>query len=404
MKKLFVRCTALFALLLIASFYGCGTKTPAPKPLATPAPEVAILSVAPTAVARELTLPGRVTPVRQAEVRPQVSGIITARLFDEGAEVKKGQPLYQIDATRYQALFNSAQAELLSAQTDTESAKARVTRNAELLKTQGISQQVYDDTQAAFNKAKAAVLVAQAKLELARIDLDYTKVYAPIAGHISRSFVSEGALVTTNQSQQLAVITQLNPIYVDIQHTHGSDPSLTAQLAQGAPIEVHLLRDNGSLFPDVGTLKFAEVTQSETTASTLLRAQFPSPLGQFLPGMFVRTRLTLSLQNVILAPQRATTRTPNGTLSAWVVDNQNTAQTRTIEVNGTHNDNWIVSSGLNTGDRLIVEGYQKVRPGQVVTTIPWQASNVPSPVTKPVTKPATKPVTTGTTNTPAAGE
>ncbi len=348
--------------------------------VAKPVMEVATLRLEPQQIVRRHALPGRVTALRQADVRPQVDGIITQRLFDEGAEVEKGQQLYQIDSTRYKAELSSAVADQRSAEANLKAVDARSKRYAELLKKSAISRQDYDDAVAGLDQAKAAVVVAKAKVELAQINLDYTKVYAPISGRISRSFVTEGALVTANQAQELATITVLNPIYVDMQQSAGNQAvvELRNELILDASMPVRLLleRDNSaSAYAHPGVLKFSEVVMDQTTGSTTLRAEMPNPEGYLMPGMFVHAVLDLGEQQALLVPQRATSRTPQGKLRVWTVDEQNQAQPHIIEADTPYQDNWIVNHGLNAGDTLVMTGYQKLQPGQQVSTIAWEATS-----------------------------
>ncbi|MBF0423771.1 MAG: efflux RND transporter periplasmic adaptor subunit [Magnetococcales bacterium] len=329
-------------------------------------------------IVKQYALPGRVVAARQSDVRPQVDGIITRRLFEEGSEVVKGQQLFQIVDSRYEAVLKSALADLHGAQANLIAVKASVERSGELAKNNLVSRQAYDDKVASLGVAQAAIGIAQAKVDQARINLEYTKVSAPISGRISRSLVSEGALVTANQSRELATITALSPMYVDMQQSAG-DPTvmnLHAKLAGNAAIPVHLMLGrggDGNRYAHTGQLKFSEVTIDRSTGSFTLRAEFPNPDGYLFPGMFVRAMLDLGEEQVLLVPQRATTRTALGELQVWVVDDEGKAQHRTIQAESTYHDGWIVVSGLKAGEMVIIEGYQKVRNGQQVRTVAWQA-------------------------------
>lgn len=380
MKKILLICSLLCGVgaagfYLLSSFaQGDAAQTVAVRPMQ----EVAILQLEKQPITLQRSLPGRVAAFRQSVVRPQVDGIITQRMFEEGSEVQQGQQLYQIDDTRYKAVLSSAVADLKSAQANVKAVQARAKRYRELVKIHAISQQEYDDVVAGLDQARAAIGVAQAKVDLAQVDVDYTKVYAPIAGRISRSYVTEGALVTANQTQELATITILNPVYVDMQQSANEqdDLILSAELSRNNSIPVHLLlerRGGAQTYAHAGELKFSEVTMDETTGSITLRAIVPNPDGHLLPGMFVRAMLELGQEEVLLVPQRATTRTAQGDLTVWVVDNEQKARQRRIKVNAAHQDSWIVSSGLEPGEQLIVEGYQKVQDGQPVKTIVWEA-------------------------------
>ncbi|MGN7439063.1 MAG: efflux RND transporter periplasmic adaptor subunit [Alcanivorax sp.] len=323
-------------------------------------------------------LPGRITPYRQSQVRPQVDGIVTERLFEEGATVEKGQQLYQIDDARYRAALNSAIADLKSAEANIKSVEARETRYKDLVKINAVSEQEYDDVTAELDQAKAAVAVAQAAVDVAQVNLDYTKVYAPITGRIGRSIVTEGALVTANQSQYLAIITQLDPVYVDMQQSGASAMQLRARLAGKGTTPVNLMMDDdqNTQYPHEGALKFSEVTVNETAGAITLRALFPNPDAVLLPGLFVRAKLSLGEDTVLLVPQRATIRSPDGSISAWVVDANNKAQPRNIKVERAHKDSWVVIDGLDVGDKVIVQGYQKVGPGSDVSPTPWKSEQV----------------------------
>ena len=386
MRKLLFVCSLLCGIagagLYVFGLSAREEAAPAP-PSVKPVPEVSILLLKKQGITHQHSLPGRVTAFRQSVVRPQVDGIITQRMFEEGAEVEKGQQLYQIDDTRYKAVLSGAVADLHSAQANLKAAQARAKRYRELVQKNAISRQDYDDAVAVLDQAQAAIGVAQAKVDLAKIDVDYTKVYAPISGRIGRSHVSEGALVTANQAQELATITVLNPVYVDMQQSAGDQAvmDIRTELGRNASVPVHLVleREAGeSRYAYTGQLKFFEVTMDQTTASTTLRAEIPNPEGHLLPGRFVRAVLELGEEQVLLVPQRATTRTAQGELKVWVVDSEHKARQRTIKADSAYQDSWIVSSGLEAGETLIIEGYQKIQEGQQVSTVAWEAR----PVTK----------------------
>lgn len=343
---------------------------------ARPPQAVAILELKPQRITFTQQLPGRISPYRQSQVRPQVDGIITKRLFEEGADVEKGQQLYQIDDARYKAALNSAKADLASARANVKTVEARAKRYEDLVKINAVSEQEYDDVKAQFDQATAAIAVAQAAVDVAQVNLDYTKVYAPISGRISRSFVTEGTLVTANQAQFLATITQLDPVYIDMQQSGSEAVHLRSRMMGKEIIQVHLILDDktGKVYPHDGTLKFSEVTVDETTGSIALRALMPNPDGLLLPGLFVRATLDLGQGDVLLVPQRATIRTPEGGLTIWVVTETGKAQPQPIQVERAYKDNWIVTDGLKVGDTVIVEGYQKVGPGAPVSPVPWEQS------------------------------
>lgn len=344
--------------------------------------EVSTISLQPTSIADRYELPGRITAYKQSVVRPQVDGIIVERLFEQGSVVSKGQQLYQIDATRYNAVLNSANANLVSIQSQLASIEARAKRYRDLSSSNAISRQDFDDAEAEYKSALASIAVAKAEQQLAQIDVDYTRVYAPISGRISRSRVTEGALVTANQAQELATITQLDPIYVDMQYA-GNDPrlsSLSSLMAQGErfPVTVYAAKNTkGEVNAMQGALKLAEVTMDETTASTTLRAEIPNPDGWLRPGMYVRAEINLGEKMAFVVPQRATTRTPRGTLSIMLVDGEGNVEQRIISEVSQLENQWVVLDGLNKDDSLIVEGYQKVAPGEKVKTLPWNGHNQP---------------------------
>ena len=316
-------------------------------------------------------LPGRTTAYRIAEVRPQVNGILEKRLFEEGAEVEEGQQLYQIDDDVYQAALKSAEASSISTRSLAE-------RYGILVKENAVSQQEYDE-------ARAAGLQAQAALDEARINVRYTKVLAPISGRIGRSAVSEGALVTSGQSQQLATIQQLDPIYVDITQSSREMLNLRRDLEAGRlqkagdnAAAVTLTLEDGSIYSEQGKLEFSEVSVDEGTGSVTLRAVFPNPDRLLLPGMFVHAELVAgSKSDAILAPQQGITRTPRGNATALVVNDEDKVESRDVVTERTVGNRWLIRSGLNEGDRLITEGLQYVRAGVSVNVEP--AGNVAEP-------------------------
>ena len=316
-------------------------------------------------------LPGRTAAYRIAEVRPQVNGILEKRLFEEGAEVEEGQQLYQIDDDVYQAALKSAEASSISTRSLAE-------RYGILVKENAVSQQEYDE-------ARAAGLQAQAALDEARINVRYTKVLAPISGRIGRSAVSEGALVTSGQSQPLATIQQLDPIYVDITQSSREMLNLRRDLEAGRlqkagdnAAAVTLTLEDGSTYGEQGKLEFSEVSVDEGTGSVILRAVFPNPDRLLLPGMFVHAELVAGTKSdAILAPQQGITRTPRGNATAMVVNDENKVESRDVVTERTVGNRWLISSGLNEGDRLITEGLQYIRPGASVNVEP--AGNVDEP-------------------------
>jgi membrane fusion protein (multidrug efflux system) len=342
-----------------------------------PAPAVSVVKLAKQPVVHEMILPGRVSPSRQSQVRPQVDGVITERLFEEGAQVEKGQQLYQIDEARYLAQLNSARADLKSAQANLKTLEAKARRYDDLVAQNAVSKQEYDDVIAQKEQAQAAISVAEAAVDVAKVNMGYTKVYAPISGRISRSFVTEGTLVTTNQSQQLATITQLDPVYIDMQESGSAILTLRQAMSKLGAMDVELTVDEatGERYGQTGSVKFSEVTVDETTGSVTLRAEMPNPDGVLLPGLFVKGHVITGRENALLVPQRATTRQPDGSLSVYVVNQNNEVEGRTLNIGKIYRDKYVVLSGVNEGERVIVTGYQKVKPGAKVNPSDWQPSS-----------------------------
>ncbi len=359
---------------------GCGKKGNAAPPPPGGPPEVAVLTIKPERVVLTTELPGRTSPHLIAEVRPQVGGIIQKRLFAEGGEVKAGQVLYQIDPASYEAALASAKAAQAKAEATLGAARLKAERYQDLVKIKAVSEQDNDDAQASWQQAKADLAAAQAAVKTAGINLGYTRITAPIAGRIGRSSVTEGALVTANQAAALAVIQQLNPIYVDVTQSNTEMLELRRRLASGQIKEdgdksrVKLLLEDGSPYPQTGVLKFSEVTVDQSTGSITLRAVFPNPKQLLLPGMFVRAVLEEGVKdNAILAPQRAVSRNTKGEAMVMLAGADDHVEPRIIQVSRTVGDNWLVASGLKVGDRVIMEGIQRARPGVKVKVVPFVA-------------------------------
>lgn len=345
-------------------------------------PQVGFRVMRSTTVPIMTELPGRINALRTAEVRPQITGVIVQRLFQEGSIVRQGQPLYQIDPSLYRAAVNQASANLASAQASAEAASAKAERYRPLAAEQAIAQQDYTDAAAAARQARAAVAQNRAALNTAQINLRFTHVPAPITGRIGRSLFTEGALVTNNQDDPLAVISMLDPIYVDIQQSSTDMLHLRRQLAQGgaAPMtaEVRLKLDDGSTYAHSGTVEFSEVTVDPGTGTVTLRARFPNPEGLLLPGMFVRASFAQSsVSSAFLVPQVALTRDAKGNAQVYVLSKDNKAIARPVTAEQTIGENWVVSSGLAPGDRVITQGLGKLRAGQPVKPVPESASQLP---------------------------
>ena len=377
MKKMYrIRFIAIVGILVAAVMSGgCDRQQKSQSPPSTA--EVSVVTVQPQKVILNTELPGRTSAYLIAEVRPQVGGIIQQRLFTEGSDVKAGEVLYQIDPAVYQATYNSAKAALARAESNLIPIRLKAERYAELVKINAVSQQDYDDASAAVKQAEADVEAGKAAVETARINLAYTRVTAPISGRIGRSSVTNGALVTASQPVALATIQQLSPIYVDVTQSSAELLRLKQNLASGllksngaAQAKVRLLLEDGSLYPSPGTLKFSEVTVDQSTSSVTLRAIFPNPNHMLLPGMFVRAILEEGVnEHAILVPQRGVTRNPSGNAMVMVVGNEEKVEPRVIKVIRTVGENWLVSEGLKAGDRVILEGLQKARPGTPVKAV-----------------------------------
>jgi len=341
---------------------------------AAKAPEVGVVTLKSEPLNVTTELPGRTSSYRIAEVRPQVSGIILKRNFVEGSEVQAGTSLYQIDPATYQAAYDSAKGDLAKAQASAQIARVTVNRYKPLLGTNYISKQDYDTATSTAVQADASVIAAKAAVETARISLAYTKVIAPISGRIGKSSVTEGALVTSSQTDALATVQQLDPIYVDVTQSSNDFLRLKQELAdgtlkqEGGKAKVTLILDNGKQYQQPGTLEFSDVTVDETTGSITLRAVFPNPQDALLPGMFVRARLDEGVNNNALqVPQQGITRNPRGDATAMVVGADNKVELRTVTTTQAIGDKWVVTDGLKPGDKVIVTGLQKVKPGVQVT-------------------------------------
>lgn len=360
---------------------GCGqSKSAGQKPPAGP-PEVGIVTIQPQRVAITTELSGRTSAYLVAEVRPQVSGIIQQRVFTEGSEVKAGQVLYQIDPATYQAAYASAKAAEARAEANVLPNRLKEERYKELVKIKAVSQQDYDAAYASLKQAEADVASAKAAVETARINLAYSKVTAPISGRIGKSAVTTGALVTANQPAALATIQNLSAMYVDVTQSSAELLRLQQTFASGqvqkagaAQAKVKLLLENGAPYPVDGTLKFSDVTVDPSTGSVTLRSLFPNPKQVLLPGMFVRAILQEGVkEQAILVPQRGVTRNPAGNAMVMVVGAEEKVEPRVIKADRTVGDSWLVTEGLKAGDRVILEGIQKARPGTQVKAVPFGA-------------------------------
>ena len=386
--------SAGFALTGVLLLSACGGEQKQPPAGGAPAaPTVTVVTVQPESVAQVAELPGRTVPYQVAELRPQVTGIVKARLFKEGSEVKPGQVLYRIDAATYQAAYDSARASQARAEANLEAARLKAVRYADLVKIQAVSTQANEETQAGQKQAQADVGMAKAALDKARVDLDYTRVASPIAGRIGRSTVTAGALVTANQAAALATVQQLDPIYVDLTQSSAELLSLKRALdsgklarAGGNSVPVQLVLEDGSAYAAEGKLAFSEVTVDQATGSVTLRAVFPNPKGELLPGMYVRARLTQGVnRDAMLVPHAAVSRDPKGNATVMVVNAESKAEARIVKAEQSKDDKWVVTEGLAAGDRVIVEGLQKAKPGA-----PVQVQDAATAAARPAAAPAVK--------------
>ncbi len=339
-----------------------------------PAPAVTVMTLKTESVPMVAELPGRTTSFLIAELRPQVTGIVTERAFNEGSEVKAGQVLYRIDPAPYQAAYDSAKATLARAEANAQVARIKAERHAGLVKIEAVSKQANDDAQAGLKQAQAEVAATKAALDKAKIDLDYTRLKSPIAGRIGRSAVTAGALVTANQAQALATVQQLDPIYVDLTQSSADMLRLRNEVAAGrllagakGEVPVKLILEDGSEYAAEGRLALSEVTVDEGTGSVTLRAKFSNADGVLLPGMYVRARLPQGTRSdAILVPHKALSRDPLGNALVMAVDAESKVVARPVQVAQSLGEHWVVTGGVKAGERIIVEGLQKVRPGAVV--------------------------------------
>jgi membrane fusion protein (multidrug efflux system) len=351
----------------------------------TVAVEVATVTVVPQRVVLTTELPGRTSPYLIAEIRPQVHGLIQKRLFMEGSDVQAGQVLYQIDPAPFQAALDNALAALGRAEANLPALRARAERFQEALADKAVSQQDYDDAAAALKQAEADIQYWKALVEAARINLGYTRVTASISGRIGRSSVTDGAIVTAYQPVALATIQQLDPIYVDVPQSTTELLRLRRRLADGrinnngtSLNKVQLILEDGRKYPLEGTLQFRDVSVDPTTATVILRMVFPNPNAVLLPGMFVRAVVKEGVNDhAILVPQQAVTRDPKGNPVALIVNAAGKVEQRMLSLDRAIGDQWLVASGLAPGDRVIVEGMQKVRPGAAVKEVPFDAARKP---------------------------
>ena len=371
-----LRSAVLSSLILVPLLALTACKGDADASAAAPPPmEVTVVTLKPENITLTRELSGRVTPSLIAEVRPQVTGIVQRRLFTEGGTVRAGQPLYQIDDTAFRAANASAQAQLARAQASLTTARLNAARSAELVRIDAVSKQDNDNAQAALRQAQADVNAAQAGVQGAGVPLGFTRVTAPISGQIGRSSVTAGALVTASQAAPMATIQQLDPMYVDLSQSSAELLQLRREVEAGQMsatdgVPVDILLEDGSTFDHQGRLSFAEATVDPTTGSFNLRVVVPNPGHVLLPGMYVRANVANGARaNALLVPQPGITRDPKGGATAMVVTADGKVAPRQVKVSRTVGNRWLVEDGLKAGDRVIVEGLQKIQPGAVVKPV-----------------------------------
>jgi membrane fusion protein (multidrug efflux system) len=358
---------------------GCGKQPGTGGPPQMGTPEVAVITVQTEQATLTTDLTGRTSAFGVAEIRPQVSGLIQKRLFTEGSDVKAGQVLYQIDPAPFQAALDNANAALGRAEANLPAILLRAERFRELLVDKAVSQQDYDDAAAALQQVKADIEYWKAAVETARINLGYTRITAPISGRIGKSNVTVGALVTAHQPSALSTIQQLDPIYVDVPQSTAELLRLQRRLEEGRlkhdvrnQNKVKLILEDGTEYPLEGTLQFRDVTVDPTTGSVILRVIFPNPKRVLLPGMFVRAVVKEGVnKQALLIPQQAVSRDPKGNPVVLIVNAGGKVEQRMLTLDRAIGDKWLVVSGLAPGDRVIVEGMQKVRPGATVKVVPF---------------------------------
>lgn len=389
----------ILAVMAVAlSLTACGKpQTPGSMPPGAGAPpEVGVITVKTQTVAISSELSGRTVANVVAEIRPQIGGIVQSRLFREGGEVKAGELLYQIDPAVYQANHESARAGLAKAEANLVTVRLKAERYKNLLSSGMVSQQAFDDANAALRQAEADIASGRAAVDLARINLAYTRVVSPISGRIGKSTITQGALVTANQPTALATVQQLDPINVDVTQSSNEMMRMKRALEAGSlknagadQATVKLLLDDGSLYPLEGRMAFSEATVDTGTGTVTLRAIFPNPKRDLLPGMYVRAVVEQGVkEQAIVVPQQGVAHDPRGNAVAMVVNAESKVEARILKTERAMGDKWLVSEGLVAGDRLIVEGLQKARPGTLVKAVPAGSPGSPGTADK---APAAKP-------------
>jgi membrane fusion protein (multidrug efflux system) len=398
--RLIPACTVTAAAFTLTLLAGCGEKpanAQAPG-AAMPPPEVAVVTVAPHRLALTTELPGRLEAARTAQVRARVPGIVTKRVFREGSEVKAGDLLFRIDPAPFQATFNSAEAAVARAEANLAQANLKAQRYKPLVETNAISKQEYDDALTAQKQTAADLAAARAARETARLNLGYATVTAPISGRIGRALVTEGALVGQGEATPLALVQQLDPIYVNVTQSATEMLQLQRAMASGqlksagkGLASVKLLTEDGQPYPHQGKLLFSDLSVDQSSGAITLRAEVPNPERFLLPGMYVRAQIEQAVnEQAITVPQQAVQRDAAGSSSVMVVGADGKVAVRPIKAESSQGDVWIVSEGLKAGDQVIVEGFQKAKPGAPVKPVPWkQAAAKPAqPQANPAAAPA----------------
>ena len=371
------------ALLILSILAGCGDKIASAQAQGTgapPPPEVAVVTVQPERIAVTTELPGRVEARRVAQVRARVAGIVLKRVYREGSDVKAGDVLYKIDPAPFKAAYSSAQATLAKAEANLAQANLKVQRYRPLVETTAISKQEFDDALTAQKQTAADVAAAKAAVETAHLNLGYATVTSPISGRIGRSLVTEGALVGQGEATPLATVQQLDPIYVTLTQSSADLLRLKQAMASGQlksvgkdKASVTLVTDDGRPYPHAGKLLFSDISVEESTGAVTLRAEFPNPDHFLLPGMYARARLEQAVnEQAIMVPQQAVSRSPDGA-SVMVVGADGKVAPQPVQTGAAQGNKWVITQGLKTGDRVIVEGLQKVKPGATVKPVPWKA-------------------------------
>lgn len=364
--------------LLLSALSACGDKA-ANGPAATPPPpEVAIITVTPTALALTSELPGRVEASRVAQVRARAAGIVLKRVFREGSDVKAGEVLFQIDSAAFVSAVNSSDAAVAKAEANLAQAELKLQRYAPLVKTNAISQQEYDDVLTTQKQVSADLASAKAIRKTAQLNLSYATVTAPISGRIGRAQVTEGALVGQGEATPLATVQQIDSVYVNLTQSSAEVLRLRSALASGKlqragkdQAKVTLITEDGKPYAQAGRLLFSDLSVDESSGAILLRAEFPNPERILLPGMYVRARLEQAIDaQAMTVPQQAVQRSPQGA-TVLVVGSDGKVVVRTVKTDGAQGNTWLISEGLRAGDRVVVEGFQKVKPGVRVKTVQW---------------------------------